>query len=291
MPENLHTACRSEGRNVAGRIRVKPTILGIASALAAGAASSYGTGTPFRTRRLSSTREPIFRMPPVVAALAAALVLVQFGRWLIDEQADLQVLLWFAFVPARYGGAVPIELVFPGGFAADVWTFVSYAFLHGDITHLGVNLVWLLAFGTPVAWRFGTARFLAFFAVTAAAGALAHFLTHPGELAPLVGASAAISGAMAAAVRFAFEQGGPLGFMRGQGPEAFRVPAPPLLRALRNPQVIVFLAVWVVLNLLFGASSVSSSFAAGTIAWEAHFGGFFAGLFLFPWFDPVRRQA
>lgn len=240
---------------------------------------------------MSSTREPIFRMPPVVAALAAALALVHLARWLIDEQTDLQVLLWFAFVPARYGGSVPIELAFPGGFAADVWTCVSYAFLHGDIVHLGVNLVWLLAFGTPVAWRFGTARFLAFFAVTAAAGALVHLLTHPGELAPLVGASAAISGAMAAAVRFAFEEGGPLGFMRGQGPEAFRVPAPPLLRALRNPQVIVFLAVWVVLNLLFGASSVSSSFAVGSIAWEAHFGGFFAGLFLFPWFDPVRPRA
>ena len=46
--------------------------------------------------------------------------------------------------------------------------------------------------------------------VTAAAGAGAHLATHFGEFVPLVGASAAISGAMAAALRFAFEAGGPL---------------------------------------------------------------------------------
>ena len=55
--------------------------------------------------------------------------------------------------------------------------------------------------------------------------------------------------------------------------------------------MIVFLGVWVVLNILFGASSVSSGIVDGSIAWEAHFGGFFAGLFLFPWFDPVRQRA
>jgi membrane associated rhomboid family serine protease len=156
--------------------------------------------------------------------------------------------------------------------------------------HLLVNLVWLLAFGSPVAWRFGSVRFLALFAVTAAAGALVHLATHAGELAPLIGASAGISGAMAAAVRFAFDQRGPLGILRGAGPEAFRVPAAPLSQALRNPQVLAFLIVWFVLNLLFGASSVPGVLSDDSIAWQAHFGGFFAGLLLFPLFDPVRRR-
>jgi membrane associated rhomboid family serine protease len=169
-----------------------------------------------------------------------------------------------------------------------LWTYVSYAFLHGDLTHLIVNLVWLLAFGSPVAWRFGAARFLALFAVTAAAGALVHLATHAGEFAPLIGASAGISGAMAAAVRFAFDARGPLGILRGAGPEAYCVPAAPLMQALRNPAVLAFLVVWFLLNLLFGASNLPSGFIEESIAWQAHFGGFFAGLLLFPIFDPVR---
>ena len=230
----------------------------------------------------------MFRMPPVIVALAAALALVHVARLALDERSDLLVLLWLAFVPARYDGAMPVDLSLPGGLPADIWTFVSYAFLHADLLHLLVNMVWLLAFGSPVAWRFGTVRFLALFAVTAA-GALVHLLTHAGEFAPLVGASAAISGAMAAALRFAFEAGGPLGVLRDRGPEAYRVPAAPLLRALRNPQVLIFLIVWFALNLVFGASSLPG-YGDGAVAWQAHFGGFFAGLLLFPLFDPVRPR-
>ncbi len=70
--------------------------------------------------------------------------------------------------------------VLPGGFGADVWTFVTYSLLHGSWMHLGVNGVWLLAFGSAVARRFGVLRFLSFFAVTAAAGAAMHLLTNAG---------------------------------------------------------------------------------------------------------------
>jgi membrane associated rhomboid family serine protease len=240
---------------------------------------------------VTPSREPIFNLPPVIVVIAVVLAAVHGVRALIDTETDLQVLLWFAFVPARYGSELLIDVQLPGGIGADVWTFVSYAFLHGDIWHLGINLIWLAAFGSPVAWRFGTTRFLAFCAVTAAAGALAHLVTHVGELVPVIGASAAISGAMAAATRFAFEQGGPLGGFRGRGPEAFQVPASPLSRALRNPQVIAFLAVWFFLNLMFGASALASGISEANVAWQAHVGGFIAGLLLFPLFDPVRPTA
>ena len=84
------------------------------------------------------------------------------------------------------------------------WTFVTYALLHANWTHLAVNGVTLAAFGSPLARRFGAARFLAFLALTAVAGAAAHFAIHPFDLGPVVGASAAISGTMAASARFAF---------------------------------------------------------------------------------------
>jgi membrane associated rhomboid family serine protease len=234
-------------------------------------------------------REPVFNLPPVIVALSAILIAVHVARQFLSQEADLKVLLWTAFLPARYSHVPVLNGLLPGGFAADVWTFVTYAFLHGDAIHLAVNLIWFLAFGSAVAWRFGAPRFLVFCAVTAAAGSAAHLATHYGDIAPLVGASAAISGTMAAAVRFAFEAGGPLGSWRNSGPEAFRVPASPLLSSLRNPQVLVFLGVWFLLNLLFGATSALTNLAEGSVAWEAHLGGFVAGLLLFPLFDPVRR--
>ena len=135
--------------------------------------------------------------------------------------------------------------------AADVWTFVTYAFIHGDLNHLFFNAVWLLAFASPVARRFGAVRFLLFYGVTAAAGAAVHLATHFGELLPMIGASAAISGAMAAAMRFAFQPGGPLGLWGGSD-EAYRVPAVPLTVALRDQRLLAFLLVWFGVNALFG---------------------------------------
>jgi membrane associated rhomboid family serine protease len=237
-------------------------------------------------------REPVFNLPPVIVALTAILIAVHALRQFVSENTDLQILLWAAFIPARYGNPGMLKDLLPGGLPADIWTFVTYAVLHGDWVHLGINLIWLLAFGSAVAWRFGTLRFLAFFAVTAAAGALLHLVTQTtvtAQTAPLVGASAAISGAMAAAVRFAFEAGGPLGAWRNSGPEAFRVPASPLLASLRNTQVLVFLGVWFALNLLFGLTSEITNLSEGSVAWQAHVGGFLAGLLLFPLFDPIRR--
>jgi membrane associated rhomboid family serine protease len=108
----------------------------------------------------------------------------------------------------------------------------------------------------------------------------------------MVGASAAISGAMAAAMRFAFQRGGPLGPFRGTDEGAYRVPATPLSVMLRDPRLIVFLIVWFGVNLLFGLGFVS---LAGEddmpIAWEAHIGGFLAGLVSFVLFDPVQDDA
>jgi membrane associated rhomboid family serine protease len=147
--------------------------------------------------------------------------------------------------------------------------------------------VWLLAFGTPIARRFGTPRFLAFFAVTAAGGALAHLVVYSGENVPMVGASAAISGFMAAAIRFAFQRGGPLRLIGTNQDDAYRVPALPLRAVLRDMRALVFLGVWFGLNIVFGIGSIGLDGAEQPIAWQAHIGGFLAGLILFALFDPI----
>jgi len=197
--------------------------------------------------------------------------------------------LWFAFIPARYETAV---VAYPGGLGADIWTFVTYALIHADVTHLALNGVWLLAFASPVARRFGTLRVIAFFIVTAAAGALAHLATHPGDRALMVGASAAISGFMAAAIRFAFQRGGPLGLLGGSRDEpAYRVKAAPLTAALRDSRILIFLAAWFGINVLFGVGLVPVAGGEQSIAWQAHIGGFLAGLLGFAVFDPVDNAA
>jgi membrane associated rhomboid family serine protease len=232
-------------------------------------------------------REPILNIPSVIVALLAVLALVHGAReWLLTPEQDNLLVYTFGFVPARYDASVLIGGVWPGGFGADIWTFFTYALLHGSWTHFGVNAVWLVAFGSPVARRFGTARFLAFFIVTAAAGALMHLLTNAGSQAPMIGASASISGAMAAAIRFVFQRGGPLGFMRAGDEESYRVPALPLAGVFSDPRVLIFLAVWFGTNLLFGLISVPMTGANEVVAWQAHIGGFLAGLLLFTWFDP-----
>ena len=231
-------------------------------------------------------REPLFNVPPVVIAVLAVLLLIHAVRMVaLTEQQDIEFLLSFAFIPARYDSSVVLGGALPGG-GADVWTFVSYALIHADWTHLGVNAVWLLPFGSAVARRFGAPRFLAFFAVTAAAGAALHLATHAGEQFPMIGASAAISGTMAAAMRFVFQRGGPLGLLGRVDESAYRVPAIPLRGVLLEPRVVLFLAVWFGINIVFGLGSLPITGSDQAVAWQAHIGGFLAGLLLFSWFDP-----
>jgi membrane associated rhomboid family serine protease len=232
-------------------------------------------------------RERMLNVPAAIVVLLAVLGLVQLLlTFVLTAEQTTEFLLLFAFIPARYDFSVLSDVAWPGGWAADIWTFVTYALIHANFSHLIFNAVWLLAFGSPVARRFGPLRFMAFMAMTAAAGAAVHLATHFGELLPMVGASAAISGAMAAAARFAFQRGGPLEMWRDRA-EACRVPAAPLSVSLRDARVIAFLLVWFGVNILFGVFSMGMPGVEQAIAWQAHIGGFLAGLLAFAAFDPV----
>ncbi len=232
-------------------------------------------------------RQRIFNLPPVLVAVIALLFAIHILReYVLGRQAAVELLLAMAFIPIR---VVDAAVLLPGGAGARVWTFVSYALLHADWAHLIFNTLWLAAFGSAVAWRFGTARFLGFSAVGAIAGASLHLALEPTSMVPLVGASAAISAHMAGAARFAFTGPGPFIGLQGAAAAAYRRPAPPLGMAIRDRRVLTFLAVWFGTNLLFGLLG-GGGISAGAIAWEAHIGGFVAGLLFFPVFDPVPRM-
>ena len=241
------------------------------------------------------TRERIFNVPAVVLSLLAVMGLVHVvNEFVLSTEQANAFLDMFAFVPARYDLRILHQYPWTIGWGAAVWTFLTYAFIHGSFMHLGFNAVWFLAFGPPVARRFGPLRFLIFFLTAAAIGAAVHLAVYYGEQIPmpLVGASAAISGAMAAAMRFAFQRGGPLSTFRSDDDLTYLVPAPPLSVALRDPRLIVFVVAWVVGNLLSGLGGVTLPGQGDMpIAWEAHIGGFLAGLVGFALFDPVHDDA
>jgi membrane associated rhomboid family serine protease len=233
-------------------------------------------------------REPILTLPAALTAYIALIAIIHL-RVLLPPEWENWTIDVFGFIPKRYDSTL-LNITFPGGEGAKVWTFVTYSLLHANLTHIVFNVLWLLPFGSALARRFGAIRFYLFMAVTAAAGALAHLLTHEHAIAPMIGASASVSGTMAAAIRFAFVKGSFLSFSRGDAEAAAKVPALSLSRALRDGRVIAFLAIWFGVNLIFGIGSIAIGADGASVAWQAHIGGFLAGLVLFSLFDPVPRE-
>lgn len=241
------------------------------------------------TSQPAGGREPMFNLPAVVVWTVLALVGVQLLREFGGREVNFYLITRFAYFPAAF-----LQEGAPYG-TGGWWTPATSFFLHAGWQHLLMNALWLVVFGSAVAWRFGPVRFVLLALLTAAAGSLVHGIAHPGEMVPLVGASGGVSGLTAAAARFVFAAGGPLGSFRPRGGAVFRAPAPPFLAAVTQPTALAFILVWFALNFVFGALGIAEiGGEAQRIAWEAHAGGFLAGLVLFTLLDPIgprRRPA
>ena len=230
-------------------------------------------------------RQPIFNVPGVVLVLLGSFLAVHLLRWALPVEEGAWLTAALAFIPARETG-LAAEL--PGGRIAAVTSFVTHQFVHGDPAHLLINSAWLLAFGTPVARRTSALGFLLFFLLTGIAGALLYLAVNGSALILVIGASGAISGLMGAAFRFLFRsmEGGPMGMAR--------VSTTPLMRlgeTLQDRRILIAIAGWTVLNVVLAWGAAGLTEAEG-IAWEAHLGGFYAGLLLYGFFDspPLRRD-
>jgi membrane associated rhomboid family serine protease len=78
------------------------------------------------------------------------------------------------------------------------YTLLSYMFLHGDLLHLASNMLFLWVFGDNVEDAMGHIKFLIFYVLCGVAGGLAHAMAVPASKLPLVGASGAVAGVIAA---------------------------------------------------------------------------------------------
>ncbi|MGH7090216.1 MAG: rhomboid family intramembrane serine protease [Stellaceae bacterium] len=197
-------------------------------------------------------RQPIFNLPPATKALLAANVVVFVAMLLLPASVDDFIVRVFGFAPERYSalwrGPLWVPIVDP----------LTYQFLHGGITHIGVNMLGLVAFGAGVEQRMGGWRFLFFYLVCGVIGAFTEAIFAPGAGAVMIGASAAVSGLFGAILRF----------------PAFR----------RGFWLLVGL--WFVLDVVTGMAGIGAE--GVPVAWVAHIGGFIAGLALYPLL--VRRE-
>jgi len=144
-----------------------------------------------------------------------------------------------------------------------IWlTLISSLFLHGDVMHLGGNLLFLWIFGNNVEHRFGHVLFLAFYLLSGIVGTLAQIVVDPGGILPILGASGAIAGVMGAYVVL---------FPRNKVNAVF------FITVVSVPAIFV-LGIWGLMQLVSGIGAFGQSNPAGGVAYMAHIGGFVTGL-------------
>lgn len=144
-------------------------------------------------------------------------------------------------------------------------SLVTSMFLHGDLLHLGGNMLSLWIFGDNVEDQLGHGRFLLFFLGCGAVAALAETWASPDALVPMVGASGAIAGVMGAYfVMFPHSRVLVLLFL------VFYI------NVIEVPAVF-FLAFWFFMQVVGGLGRATEAASTGGIAFWAHAAGFAAG--------------
>ena len=112
------------------------------------------------------------------------------------------VIAGFAIIPSQltevnfWGGPVltgPDSAAIPEQF-----TLLSYMFFHANIMHLAGNMLFLWVFGDNVEDAMGHFKFLLFYLLCGVFAGLAHTALLPDSPKPLIGASGAVAGVIAA---------------------------------------------------------------------------------------------
>lgn len=197
-----------------------------------------------------------------VQYVTISIIVVNVLVWLFTTVASSEVVehasLGLGFIPAvifDYAVLDPSLIIVP-----DDATFITYAFLHLDFWHLASNMLFLWVFGDNVEDALGHVKFLIFYLVCAAAGAAFHGFVVPSSEGPLIGASGAISGVVAA--YFLLHPR-----VRVWVLVLFRIPLP--------LPAFIPLALWIVQQFAMLALDLD-----GAVSWGAHVGGIIAGAVL-----------
>lgn len=240
---------------------------------------------PDQGDRSAARQQPVFLLPVPVTVLCGILLAIQFAMSFgLNNSTQSVVLYWLAFVPDRL--LEPAQ--FEGGIWPLLWTPFTHAFLHAGWEHVGLNTIWLAIFATPVTQRYGGTKMLALFLIGAAVGALAFAATTLPSVQVLLGASGGIAALTGAAVRFIFQP--PVVAVDEQTGERRTVGRhlATLGQFVRNPTARFFSLAWIVLNGIVPLVPMFTGSTGIQVAWQAHIGGFLAGLLLVPLLE--KRQ-
>jgi membrane associated rhomboid family serine protease len=212
-----------------------------------------------------SDDNPARLRPYVTWAIIATCVAVFVWQLGLSQATEDQAITALSFIPARLFEA-------PADTSALVmawpWiTIVTSMFLHGGLLHIGGNMLYLWIFGNNVEDAFGHGRFFVFYFVCGAAAALCEGAINAHSRIPMLGASGAISGVLAAYL---------LIFPRAR--VTVIIPLGILFYPLKISAFYV-IGFWFVMQL---ASLALTPAGTPGVAWFAHVGGFAAGLLLTP---------
>lgn len=183
-----------------------------------------------RTRSAFLTRFAGPRQPAVTYAIIALCVVVFAAQWVTGlGNGPVTSSLWYA---GAYG--------YPGQF--EPWRMLTAAFVHANVLHIALNMYTLWIFGIVLEPMLGRARYGVLFVLSAIAGSVGVYLL-ASPLQPVVGASGAIFGMMAALLVIQRHLGGQV------------------------TQLLVLVGINLVISFLPGFN----------IAWQAHVGGLVGG--------------
>lgn len=212
-------------------------------------------------------RTPFINAPMAVTVAAATLGFAHVVRILAPERLQTSAIYHGALFPERFwswatGEGGPGNLPPYTNLGEALFPLVASGFLHGDIMHVVLNALFLVALGKPIYEIFrlanhgrnapATGLFLAVAMLAQVVGGL-FFLALQGPYGgPGIGSSGAVSGLLGAVLLV----------FTGRG-QMFRRP------------FLTASAIFVVANAVF--AFIGPSLLGASIAWETHVGGYIAG--------------
>lgn len=226
-------------------------------------------------------REPMFNLPTVIVAFVLLTVGIFLGRtYYLGQEGGVSFLLTFSFMPMRYS-FLATGVAFPGGWGAAVWSPFTYMLLSASPQNLIFDTLWLMAFGTAVARRFGAVRFIGFSLTSAVIGAGLFYLLSRSPDAVLIGPTFVVAALLGAAIRFIYGAG--FSGMMGMGGEAWKAPALGLIEMWSNVRVLQLFGFIFLANTLFALLYASSGLDGRALLHNAL--GYVVGVLLFSLFD------